>query len=285
MTEGVASAPLLNPLMRSWLEDVSTLLEQVNELGTALEAKKDFVAPEIVAELRRTIADLQGEVRAKDSEIAGYKNAERILRDSLGELQREAAEAALEKASLEESKRIANADRDEAQRLLAVTKAECDAKLEQNAREYEERDRERDAAVKKMQDATRQLRVDLAKEKIEGTKRAEENLRKEHALDVAKNHQIGKNKGIAIATAYIAAAKEEDADLERASQLASSVVIQSAQRLEAGLVIHEAAAAVEGHGNGGLPGTQKEIKFRVAKDEEDEENTSRNFLRFSRKMR
>lgn len=285
MTEGVAPTHLLNPLMRSWLEDVSTLLEQVNTLGDELEAKKDFVAPDVVADLRKTITELQSELAAKDSELTGHKNTERILRDSLSELQREAEEASAQIISLREGKRVADADRDEAQRLLAVREAECNAKLEQNAREYAERDTARDAAVKKMQDATRQLRVDLAKERVEGYKRAVENLREEHALDVAKNHQIGKNKGISIATAYIAAAKEENADLERASHLASSVVIQSAQRLEAGLVIHEAAAAVEGNGNGGLPGTQKEIKFRVPSEEEEDANTSRNFLGFSRKMR
>lgn len=286
MTEGVAAAPLLNPLMQSWLDDVSSLLEQVNNLGAALEAKEHYVAPEVAADLEQTIADLRREVAAKDSEIAGHRRTEGILRDSLTELQSEAEEATAEIGRLKESLTKAEADKSEAERLLSVREAECNAKLEQNEREFAQRDKERDAVVKQMQDVARQLRVDVAKERVEGQKRAEEALRKEHARDVAKNHQIGKNKGISIATAYIGAAKEEGADLERASQLASSVVIQSAQRIEAGLVIHEADAVVEaGGGNGGLPGTQKEIKLRVPRDDEDEENNARNFLGFSRKMR
>jgi hypothetical protein len=285
MTEGVVSATPLNPLMQSWLDDVSSLLAQVNELGEALERRSNFVAPEVVQGLHQTIAKLREEISRKEHEIARQKSAERILLDSVDALQQESREIVAENDRIDQALRAANEKNREAVRLLRETKENCDRTLADQASDFEKRDRERDVRVTEATDVARKLRLDLAKEKVEGLVRAKEQLRKEHKLDIAKNHQIGKNKGIAIATAYIDAAKEESADLERSSHLASSVVIQSAQRIESGLVIHEASSVAEGGGNGGLPGTQKEIKMREDAIEESEENNSRALLGFSRKMR
>jgi chromosome segregation ATPase len=285
MTEGVASAAPLSPLMQSWLDDVSGLLAQVNKLSEALEQRKNFVAPEVVRDLNLTIDKLRDEITKKDHEIAGQKTAERILLDSVTALQQENREIVAENDKVAEALHTANEKRREAVRLLRETKEECDRTLAEQASDFEERDRQRDARVAEAKDAARQLRLELAKEKVEGIIRAKEQLNKEHKLDIAQNHQIGKNKGIAIATAYIDAAKEEKADLERSSHLASSVVIQSAQRIESGLVIHEASLVAEGGGNGGLPGTQKEITMREDQSDEGEENKSRALLGFSRKMR
>lgn len=285
MTEGMASAVPLPPLMQSWLDDVSSLLSQVNELGEELDRRKNFVAPEVARDLTQTIDKLRDEISKKEHEIAGQKTAERILLDSVAALQQENREIVAENDKVAEALHTANEKRREAVRLLRETQENCDRTLAEQASDFEERDRQRDIKVTEAKDITRQLRIELAKERVESLRRAKEELGKEHKLDIAKNHQIGKNKGIAIAAAYIDAAKEEKADLERSSQLASSVVIQSAQRIESGLEIHEASMVAEGGGNGGLPGTQKEIKMREDASEESEENNSRALLGFSRKMR
>jgi len=285
MIEGVATTTPLNPLMQSWLDDVSSLLGQLNEMGKALEQKEKFYAPEVVEELRRTISGLQNEIAKKNSEIENQKNAEKILRNSVEALQRENSEVSLELEKTAADLHIAVDKKREAIRLYKQMEIECTEKLAQQKHELEERERQSVEAVNEAKSVARQLRLDLAKERVDGLKRAEEKLRKEHQLDIAKNHQIGKNKGIAIANAYIDAAKEEDADLERSSHLASNVVIQSAQRIEAGLVIHEASLVSEGGGNGGLPGTQQEIRMREDIVEDREENSPRFLLGFSRKLR
>lgn len=285
MTEGVDSTTPLNPLMQSWLDDVSGLLQQVNDLGAELEKRNDFVAPEVVLQLRETIASLQEEVRRKDQELARQQSAERILANSITELQRDKREIS------EESERIAASLREsEEMRRQAVadaneSRAEFERKLAEQAAEYEAREQRFREDAQAAVATARKLRLEIATEKVEGLKRAKAQLQNEHVLDIAKNHQIGKNKGIAIANAYIDAAKEENADLERASHLASSVVIQSAERIEAGLVIREASMVAEGGGNGGLPGTQQKIEMREDQVKEEPENNSRAILGFSRKMR
>lgn len=285
MTEGVVSTTPLNPLMQSWLDDVSRLLQQVNEQGEQLEQRKNFVAPEVVQGLHQTIAKLQEEISRKDHEIARQKSAERILADSVTALQQENVEISEENDRVAALLRTSNEKKREAVRLYREAQTECEGKLAEQAHGFEERERKRDATVAEALSAARKLRLDLAVEKAEGLRKAEVQLREEHKLDIAKNHQIGKNKGIAIANAYTEAAKEEKADLERASHLASSVVIQSAQRIDSGLAISEASMVAEGGGNGGLPGTQKKITMREEASEEDQENNSRAILGFSRKMR
>lgn len=262
MTENVSASVPLSPLMQSWLDDVSSLLGQINELGAELESKKDYISAETAERMRDAIRRLKAALITKNNELAGYQAAERVLRESITALQQELSDSSEANRVLRDELAGAVSAQRAAEETLARREAEFNAGLEEQAQEFSAHLQKRDNELSSLKQTNRQLRLDLAKEAVDGYKRAQESIRKAHALDVARNHQIGKDKGIAIASAYIDAAKEEGADLERASQLASSVVIQSAKRMESGLDIHEAETVADGSGTGGLPGTRQEITMR-----------------------
>lgn len=284
MTEGSAVGPVLNPLMQTWLDDVSNLLNQLNEAGAKLEEKEGYFPPEVVAGLRSELERLNGELTAKQTEITGHQNAEKILRNSISALQQELTEMTTDRNRLRDDLEIADRERQKAVSDLAGRDAKMADELRRRDEDFAEKNRVRDEEVANIRSTARTLRVEMAKERLEADARAENRLRAEHALNIARTHQIGKDKGIAVTVAYIEAAKEEGADLARASQLASSVVIGSAQRIESVLSdnsVTDSAADAVNSSSGSAIGS---IKMRNPDEVEQKEEAPRNFFKFSRKI-